>query len=76
MPMEGTGDLAAQLVASNSSQNHLCTGKRQTCPLTAPMGEILHPQSKGEEEMVPKPPKKLQEPAELPAVRLQKQPWK
>lgn len=52
-----------------SSQNHLCRGRGQTCPLTARGNKILHPQSQGEKERVPKPPKNLQEPAELPAVR-------
>lgn len=62
---------AAEVVSATviSSQNHLCRGRGQTWPLTAPMNEILHPQSKGQKEMVPKPPKNLQEPAELPAVR-------
>lgn len=52
-----------------SSQNPLCRGRGQTCPPPAPVNEIWHPQRKGEKEMVPKPPKNLQEPAELPAVR-------
>lgn len=67
----GQGQAAAEVVSATiiSSQSHHCRDREQTCPLTAPMNKSLHPQSKGEKEMMPKPPKNLQEPAELPAVR-------